>query len=935
MFRNYIAFLIFAFCSLAADIPSYLSEASVRNGGFDNGVKEWTAVYSERGEMTTVEDGGPCLSVKTTAANYFFYNNTEIPLTHRRLVVTFRAKGKGPLNFYQLLFDAAKKGVNTPGIMTIAPLSITLTPEWKEYSIALSVGSMGVMMKPYFLLSQAQSELVLDNVSVYYDTRSDDDVHREALKAHATKYVDAPAVRTPRFSGDIIDNDGLLYRITLTKNGDIAGRFAVEGGIAGMTGGRRKHAEAEVAVRIRTNGDDVSYEIKVTPNAGYGVFEVEYPLLVLKPISGAAHDRLIVPNQSGVIIDDPFSAEKSGRGSPHRFGKYIWYGTYGTTAQSMQCVLYENGSDGIMLWAKDGEGYIKDFEVSLNIAASYPGDGIRASVHHYPANTGAARTSWTSPYPVVTTRYHNGWQRAAKIYRDWALTQTWCAGGGILDRVKRGELSAWLANNPFWLIAINENTYDMLAKYTELFPGVEFSVFLTQWQRWPFDTGNPDYFPPKNEEGYRRLISLQKNRMHFFPYMNMIAFDNSFDHDANNNALSKFKASFAQPCSAVLMSSESAASVPHYVNYQEFWGRDGKKTEELKQMLRTAWNGPVDESIITQIRSDWMTIYSYEKEALVKKLTHAWGRDASVIDAIRVKNEFKPLCRADVRWREYFIGLASQNLTGYGTDGQYLDQSSVGGMFACWSTDHGHAPGFGTNHLNGTRAFFTGIHEKNRGKALKGEAICEYFIGAVEEAHCQMPEFHRAKLIPLFQTVYHGYISHMAWDITPPSFANMNDLTAAVSLMLHYGYKIGFATLEPYLKLISPEQERFALPYFKQAVKIMLATMDTFCYGERLADPVVTGSPWHEVSYYQDASGTKTVKAVRPVVEASCWRSLDGKKAMFFVSNSGDKAVTVTLASADIQGGTLADIDGGTVPYSGQCTVTMRPFSLRAFIAGK
>lgn len=926
---KYMIAVLFSVTALAAGTPSYLSEASVRNGGFDSGIKDWTAIYSDRGEMSAANDGGPCLSVKTTAANYFFYNNTEIPLTHRRLVVTFRAKGKGLLNFYQLIFDAAKKGVNTPGVMTISPLYITLTPEWKEYSIALSVGSMGVMMKPYFLLSQAQSELFLDDVSVYFDTRSDDDVHREAMKAHASKYVDAPSdARPPKFSGPIIDSDGLLYRITLTKNGDIAGRFTIEGGIAGMTGGRRRHAEAEVALRIRTNGDDVSYEIKVTPNAGYGVFEVEYPLLVLKPISGSAHDRLIVPNQSGVIIDDPFNAEKSGRGSPHRFGKYIWYGTYGTTAQSMQCVLYENGFDGIMLWTKDGDGYIKDLEVSKNIASSYTGEGIRASVHHYPANTGAAGTAWTSPYPVVTTRYQNGWQRAAKIYRDWAITQPWCAGGGILDRVKRGELPAWLANNPCWLIAINDNTYDMLAKYAEIFPGVEFSVFLTQWQRWPFDTGNPDYFPPKNEEGYRRLLTLQKNRMHFFPYMNMVAFDASFDHDSNNKALSKFRASFAKPCPVVLMSPESAASVPHYVQYQEFWGRDVRKTEELKEKLRAAWNGRVDEGIIAQIRSDWMTIYSYEKEALVKKLTDAWGKDASVIDAIRVKNEFRPLCRADARWREHFIGLASQNLTDYGTDGQYLDQSSVGGMFACWATDHGHTPGFGTDHLAGTRAFFSGIHEKNRGKALMGEALCEFFLGTAEEAHCQFPAFHSAKLVPLFQSVYHGYISHMAWDITPSAFANMNDLAAAVSLMLHYGYKIGFAALEPYLKIISPEQERFALPYFRQAASILLSSMDAVCYGERLADPVVTGSPFHEVSYWQDASGVKSMKAVRPAVEASCWRSLDGKKTAVLLSNSADREITVTLSSPDLTDGMFSD-NGGGMTYRGSGTVTMKPFSLR------
>ncbi|MDZ4197657.1 MAG: DUF6259 domain-containing protein [Kiritimatiellia bacterium] len=744
---------------------------------------------------------------------------------------------------------------------------------------------------------------------------------------HSTRYIDAPAVSgPPDFSGEIVGSGGLIYRITLTKDGDLVHRCVIEGGLAEMENGSRDHAEAGVDVNIRTNGVDVAYEITVTPKEGYGVFAVEYPILTLHPISGAAYDRLLVPEQSGTSIPDPFRAKKD-RGSPHRFGKFIWYGTYGSSAQTMQFILYENGRDGVMIWTQDGEGRLKDFEVSESDAPSVSPE-IRATIHHYPSAMGKPGTAWKSPYPTLVSRYSGGWVSAAKKYRAWAITQPWCADGGLMEQVRSGKLPAWYARSPIWLICINEKTQGVLNRYKALFPGVEFSVFLTQWQRHRFDYANPEYFPPNNEQGYRELIAMQPLGFHFFPYMNMQLMDMTWHEAAQDALYQQITNSFASSSPVCLLDPDEAARVPHYVKYEEYWGTDDERTDEIKRLLREAWSGGVDERLIQKIQSDWFVAYAYEKKMLVEKLRQTWGRDASLINSVRVKRRFKPFCRFDAHWREFWVNIASRNLLDYGTDGQYFDQS-VATVWACWSASHGHPPGLNEAFLNGTRALIVATRDRAPGKVFCGEGLNEYYTGLFSDNHAQHPEYFSRMPVPLFQSVYHGYVSQFAWSMHPPAFRNMNDFAAAFSLMLHVGYKIGFSTIQPYLEILKPEQEYGALAYVKQAVDVLLATMESVCYGERLADPVVRGTPWHEVTYFHDSAGAKTTQAQRAVVEASCWRSLDGGKTALLLTHSGDRPVEVTVSSADIPvGATLRDVQNGTLFHAGE-PILMQPFSLR------
>jgi hypothetical protein len=117
--------------------------------------------------------------------------------------------------------------------------------------------------------------------------------------------------------------------------------------------------------------------------------------------------------------------------------------------------------------------------------------------------------------------------------------------------------------------------------------------------------------------------------------------------------------------------------------YRELWGRNRELTRTFQERLRRAWNSPIDEKLLADIRRPGFPLYPYRQDQLVKTLRSNWGGDAKVIDRIMLNHVMKPLCRASKLWQDAFVDLADRNLGHYGTSGQYLDQLSYGGMYIC------------------------------------------------------------------------------------------------------------------------------------------------------------------------------------------------------------------------------------------------------------
>ncbi|MBT4818151.1 MAG: hypothetical protein HN742_30120 [Lentisphaerae bacterium] len=938
-----VALILTAARTVAAPLPAGCAHAELPNGNFSQGVRFWslptTIANRANLDVVTGEGGDQGLRVRAALPNCAFIHSQPVPLNSRALLVRFRARGQGRLRWAQALLTADGSFVGGSGGVTTAPAVLDLNDAWTEHAMAVYVAlPEAVSLKVYFRLKGASDYVVIDDVTVAYDHRTPAQIKASMVGNHRTRYVPSPEPKpAPELLHEnILDNDGLLYRVTLWQGGDHLKNVVVAGGEAELDGnGCRAHAEARVQVRIdRTRPDGTHWTIDVQPSEGFGVYEVEFPLLVLNPISGPEHDRLTVPYQFGEVIRDPFSKQHRDTGGRPRLKDAIWFGTYGSKMQAMQTIMYDNGDQGIMVWTPDPAGYVKDYEVSRDTSEAYNGPGVRCSVHHFPGDTGRPGVGFTSPYPVITTEYTGGWYGAAQVYRKWAVEQRWCAKGTIPERVARGELPDWQMKNALWLGAQDVH-FDHLRAWHELFPEVEIGVFLTWWPSWrTFGTDLQRYFPPNKPEAYSKLLSLQDNhRIHVFPYTNVGLYDMHAKWDWEKLRGSLIEA----PPPAAVVRPDQADRLPYMQKVEEYWSTDQEKTDEIRSQIRAAWDGPVDEAILAKIASDWFVAYTYAKKKYISDLRTHWGKDETTIDALRVLYLFRPLCRDDKVWRDYYLTrLLGRNITEYGVHGSYLDTYNYGGVWICWSDAHGHPRGFGTHHLQGSWELADELRRRHPDHTVFTETIHEFSIDVVQDAYCLVPAFTKHELVPLWAAVYQGYTSLHEWRIYAKAVENLNNFAAAMAIAVHGGHKIGaFGTMTTQTALLDPKHKHWGLDYMQRLVRMKVQTMDVFAYGRRLRDPDVVNSPYHEITWFLNKPGTKTRDVIRPVIEASCWQSHSApKRKLLLLSNSGDKSFPVTVEAADIPAGTkLTDLEGNSVIYAPDTPVAVSAFSYRALMA--
>lgn len=737
---------------------------------------------------------------------------------------------------------------------------------------------------------------------------------------------------------------GDVYRITLCRGGRFDQQVVISGLLPAHSGQEVRHPEG---VRVRVFWQDISeaerewrIEVVPDPQSELGVYEVEFPLLLVHQLATDGRDRLIVPYGSGQVIRDPFHAPSKERGGRPRQRTAIWYGIYGQLQQNMQMLIYDSHDDkieaelpsrGMMLWTRDPDLNIKDFEVSRNLDGAdldrITSPVLRAGVHHFPANTGRPGVGYASGYPVVTTIYDGGWESAVERYRQWAVKQRWCAGGTILDRIARGDLPQWYRNNAMWMTAINGNNAQWLRDVIRpAFAGVEIGVFLTQWQHWPFDVNLPAYFPPKDEPSYRGIIALQDQGFHIFPYMNV----NLVDVEQPD---SRFDALVTQANMKGPMVNPGQWNVTD--DPFEYWGTQQEKLREFVDALRAVrdrpWTDPEVQALVSptgsRLYSDWFWAYGYEKDAIRDYLQMHWpdrGVDAKpeikMLEnrILRVKRKFNVICRDTDRWYNTFADLLSQNLKsvgngGYGTDGHYLDQFDASGTaFICFVSNHlakgeSHQPGFGNYTAMAGRRLIRDLNRKFPGKVWMGEHCSEISTDVLQEHYVIFPSYYQNELLPLWAMVYQGYTCLHEWPLPRTMLSNLDDLSSSIAWSVHLGFKLGsFVTIETWMDLFKPENQK-ALAYLQNLVALQLKMMDRVAYGQRLADPTLTTEanqpvPTQHVNW-QDMSGKVYPRDV-PVVRGSCWKSRDPSPGhLILLSNSSDQPVNVRIQTPVLQAG--------------------------------
>ena len=158
----------------------------------------------------------------------------------------------------------------------------------------------------------------------------------------------------------------------------------------------------------------------------------------------------------------------------------------------MQFGSFNAGRSGLYFGAHDALASTKKLAFSSDGASA----DVRRSLGQYPEGMGVPGKTYEQPYDVVIGAFDGDWFTAAKIYREWALKQKWCAKGRIADRA---DVSPKIKNVALWAMSGGEaeKTIPDLLNFKERFAGIPLATHWYSWHVIPFDNSYPEYFPPK------------------------------------------------------------------------------------------------------------------------------------------------------------------------------------------------------------------------------------------------------------------------------------------------------------------------------------------------------------------------------------------------------------------------------------------------------
>lgn len=220
-------------------------------------------------------------------------------------------------------------------------------------------------------------------------------------------------------------------------------------------------------------------------------------------------ERLAVPRWMGALAKNPRALLTDSTGKPRRM-EWVYPG-----AMSLQALaLYQQNGPGFYAAAHDTMAYHKTFAVWGGEDGS-----IGFELAQLLENPQEAKSDWTQPYPAVLGTFRGDWITAAERYREWGTRQYWARE----SRLKRGLVPRWLTSTGMWVWNRGRSPgviAPALALQKAL--GLPVNVYWHWWHHAAYDTGFPDYLPPR--EGVDSFTTAVRRAheagVHAMVYMN-------------------------------------------------------------------------------------------------------------------------------------------------------------------------------------------------------------------------------------------------------------------------------------------------------------------------------------------------------------------------------------------------------------------------------
>jgi hypothetical protein len=265
--------------------------------------------------------------------------------------------------------------------------------------------------------------------------------------------------------------------------------------------------DLNVTVRIRASASGATsrWRIALDGLGGRRLRDVRFPLIA---VARQEAETLAVPIWMGERCRRARELLHAGGG----LGRWEW--EY-PGLLSMQCAaVYREGGPGLLLTTDDTASLRKLFAFS-----GAGREGLAVEVVHVPPVSREGEGRYETSYETIATAFRGDWFTAAESYRAWALEQPWVRE----SRRRRGLTPAWLLDTALWVWNRGRSP-GVLGPAAALkeHSGLPVSVFWHWWHGCSYDSGFPEYLPPREGEASFRqaLARAQGGGIHAIAYMN-------------------------------------------------------------------------------------------------------------------------------------------------------------------------------------------------------------------------------------------------------------------------------------------------------------------------------------------------------------------------------------------------------------------------------
>lgn len=260
----------------------------------------------------------------------------------------------------------------------------------------------------------------------------------------------------------------------------------------------------EVTIRLDRQQALSRWDLAVESQGQHAIERIRFPRIVNLP--RLDRERLVMPFWGGLLARNPRQclATDSAR-TVRREHDYPGH-------CSMQCLaFYSEDGPGLYLACDDTAGYRKLFSAfgakrqnaNPPTASALLGGGAIASqeetdlgleIVHLPERHTANARRYVLPNSVRLGTFHGNWFDAAALYRTWAMKQPWTRS----SRWHRGLVPPWIADTGLWVWNRGRSP-DVLdpAIALQAESGLPIAVFWHWWHGCAYDTGFPEYLPPR------------------------------------------------------------------------------------------------------------------------------------------------------------------------------------------------------------------------------------------------------------------------------------------------------------------------------------------------------------------------------------------------------------------------------------------------------